>query len=436
MSVAPNSTPRSAFAELLAGLSRLSRRLDQHATRPRARAALALIAVAGLFAGLAQSLQPVPATRAGRASVVEPAPAAAPAPGPADARKRGDAAVPPAVPKPAPADAPAVAAAAAPGPPQVVLPAAPKTVAFEGLGTWIDAYDFSRELTRSPQPAVRPEDVDEMAAKGVKTIYIQASMRSEKAPNAILSPDLLEQFVERAHAKGMYVVAWYLPRFEAHEKSIDLLNTLQMKNFRTRSGQTFDAIAVDIEWVKSVPDHQLRSAILVDYSQQLRRSLGPDYPIGAITMPPVQTEIVNTSYWPGYPYEQLKPEYDVWMTMGYWTDRKESSGWRNSYNYTMENLNRLKARLGPDVKIHPIGGIGNQSSPADYDGFVRAARDQGAIGASIYDWATQARDTWPVLKNTPSPYAQQLGAAKAQAAAQAAAAKAANVARAEASGKG
>lgn len=413
MSVAPNNSSRTSPSDVLARVRAAVADTDR-TNRPAGIGVLAFLVVMGLVVGVSQALEPsAVARRTAQSSASEPR---------QEARRpaQSPAAEAPAAATPAPAatkDEEKVAVAAAPATPApaaVAVPPAPKTVAFEGLGTWVDAYDWSRELTRAPQPPVRPEDVDEMAAKGVKTIYLQASMRSAKAPNAILSPDLLEQFIERAHAKNMYVVGWYLPRFEAHDKNIDLLNTLQMKNFKTKSGQTFDAIAVDIEWVKSVPDHGLRSWILIDYSQKLRQSVGRDYPVGAITMPPVQTEIVNPRFWPGYPYEQLRHEYDVWMTMGYWTDRKESSGWRHSYNYTNENIRRLKARLGPDAKIHPIGGIGNLSSAADYDGFVRSATENGAIGASIYDWATQAPDTWPVLKNTPSPYAQQVAAAKAK----------------------
>lgn len=410
MSVAPKSPSRPSLGDVSARLQRIVAPVIDRTGRPLGLGVLAFLIVMGLVVGVSQAVQPqtTAVQRSVSASASEPRQEAR--------RPVQRAAVAPAAAAPVAEAAPdtTVAAAAAPAPAAPAIPAPPKTIAFEGLGTWIDAYDFSRELTRSPQPPVRPEHVDTMAAKGVKTIYIQASMRSAKAPNAILSPDLLEQFIERAHAKGMYVVAWYLPRFEAHEKNIDLLNTLQMKNFVTRNGQRFDAIAVDIEWVKSVPDHALRSAILVDYSQQLRRHVGRDYPVGAITMPPVQTEIVNPRFWPGYPYEQLRHEYDVWMTMGYWTDRKQSSGWRHSYNYTNENIRRLKAHLGPDVKIHPIGGIGHLSSPADYDGFVRSANENGAIGASIYDWATQAPDSWPVLKNTPSPYAQQVASLKAK----------------------
>lgn len=409
MSVAPNNPSRTSLAGVIARV-RAAAAATERSNRPAGIGVLAFLVVMGLVVGVSQALQPsaIAKRTAQSASAGEPRQEArrpsqaqaADAPAAAAAAAKEDVAVS------------AATATAAPIAPAIPIP--PKTIAFEGLGTWVDAYDWSRELTRTAQPPVRPEHVDDMAAKGVKTIYIQASMRSPKAPNAILSPDLLEQFIERAHAKNMYVVAWYLPRFEAPEQNIDLLNTLQMKNFKTKSGQTFDAIAVDIEWVKSVPDHALRSSILVDYSQKLRQSLGRDYPVGAITMPPVQTEVVNPRFWPGYPYEQLGPEYDVWMTMGYWTDRKQSSGWRHSYNYTNENIRRLKARLGPDAKIHPIGGIGNLSSAADYDGFVRSANENGAIGASIYDWATQAPDTWPVLKNAPSPFLNFLEKAKAK----------------------
>lgn len=370
----------------------------QPSTLPRAAVAMA-VAVLALVATVQLVSRDDSAHRLQRAAIVPATEGAE-----RETVARADRAEQPAAPAPAPGPGPAAAAA-----PAGDVPPPPKTIAFEGLGTWIDAYDFSREMSRSPTPPVRPEMVDDMAAKGVKTIYLQAAMRNPKAKTAILSPDLTAEFLLRAHAKGIRVVAWYLPRFEGFEHGYDLAFVRALKEFEVQ-GHRFDAIGLDIEWKASVRSHELRSAILVALSQQVRQLVGPDYPLAAITMPPVQVEVVNPRFWPGYPYAQLAPLYDVWMTMGYWTDRTHSSGWRHSYNYTVENLVRLKAHLGPDVKIHPIGGIGHQSTPLDYAGFVRAAREQGAIGASIYDYATQAPDSWSALALTPSPYAEALAA--------------------------
>src|SRR4051794_41650775 len=69
---------------------------------------------------------------------------------------------------------------------------------FQGLGTWVDGYDFSRELTGSPTFTART--VQFAAANGVKTLYIQGAKRSPKTPYSLLSPDRLGAIPLAPHA--------------------------------------------------------------------------------------------------------------------------------------------------------------------------------------------------------------------------------------------
>ena len=94
----------------------------------------------------------------------------------------------------------------------------------------------------------------------------------------------------------------------------------------------------------------------------------------------------------------LRGSFDVWQTMGYWTDRKQSSGYRDPYTYTDENLRRLRNNLGnPTAAVSPVGGVGAMGD-ADVDAFLRAAVENGAIGGSIYDWRTTRAEAWPSLR--------------------------------------
>ena len=86
--------------------------------------------------------------------------------------------------------------------------------------------------------------------------------------------------------------------------------------------------------------------------------------LAAIVMPAVVMEVVNPNFWPGFPYRDIAPAYDAWMPMGYWTNRKADSGYRDAYRYTAENIDRLRAQLGrADLPVHPIGGIGDVCRP-------------------------------------------------------------------------
>jgi hypothetical protein len=167
----------------------------------------------------------------------------------------------------------------------------------------------------------------------------------------------------------------------------DLAHLTAISDFEVL-GHRFDGVAVDIEWTAGVPDHAQRSNLLVELSERLRDEVGDDA-LGAIVLPPVQTEVVNPRKWPDFPWRELADLYDVWLPMGYWTERTPESGYHDGWRYTTENVERLRRNLDdPDAVVHPIGGIGDRVTPAHAQGFVDAVTAHESIGASIYDWAT------------------------------------------------
>ncbi|HUS61926.1 MAG TPA: hypothetical protein VMY34_06990 [Acidimicrobiales bacterium] len=259
--------------------------------------------------------------------------------------------------------------------------------AYKGLGTWLDVYDWSATYTKGNPPA-GVADIDRMADLGVQTLYLQASKHD--SPSDVLEPDLLDSLIQRAHARGIKVVAWYLPTLV--DTGADLRRLLAI------AALPIEGIAVDIE-ARNVSDVNERNRRLVELSQALRQAL-PGRAIGGIVLPPVVLEVVNPAYWPGFPYQQIASSYDVWMTMGYWTNRKAESGYRDAYRYTVENVQRLRTNLNnAQALVHPIGGIGDKTSPADVEGFRRAAGETASMGGSLYDWRTTRHDSWPGLQS-------------------------------------
>lgn len=287
-------------------------------------------------------------------------------------------------------DAPA-AVAAGPSAPSHPRPAAVGSNGgirpYLGLGTWVDVYDWSLQFTNG-KPTVSPVDVPSMARAGVQTLYIQASKHD--SPTDILEPDRLQPIIDAAHSRGLRVVAWYLPTLVDPEADLRRLTAVAAL-------QNIDGIAVDIE-SRLVPDVAERNHRLIDLSSALRRAL-PGQTIGAIVLPPVALEVINQRYWPDFPYRDIAPSYDVWMTMGYWTNRTQASGYRDAYRYTKENVDRLRNNLGqPNAQVHPVGGIGNRTSAADIDGYKRAVTAVHGIGGSLYDWHTTATARWANLR--------------------------------------
>jgi hypothetical protein len=256
-------------------------------------------------------------------------------------------------------------------------------VPHRGLGAWVDVYDWTQELG-GDAPEVDVDDVDEMADAGVQTLYLQTSHRRSRS--TVMEQERLEALIDRAHERDLHVVAWYLPTL------VDLDDDLA--RLEAAAALRVDGLGVDIE-ATDVTDPAERTRRLLELSARLRRSLGADRTLAAITLSSVHVGVVNPAFWPGYPWAELAATYDVLMPMAYWTLRRGDL--RESLRYVGENLSRIRAEVGPDVPLHPIGGIADAATPADLRGFVDAARAGGAIGASLYDWATSTPQQWEAL---------------------------------------
>ena len=265
---------------------------------------------------------------------------------------------------------------------------------YRGLGTWVDSYDFDPAYVPG-DITVAPSDLADMAAHSVRTVFLQSSRSDRRATGLVSDPWLLAGFLLAADRTGLAVVAWYLPKWSDDDEDLDRL--LAIDRFSVL-GRRFDGLAVDIEWNRDDLGAIERSDRLVDLSDRLRRTVGDD-PLGAIVMPPVITDEINLAYWPGFPWAEVAPLYDVWLPMGYWSFRSEEHA--DPAFYVAQNIQRLRADLGdPEALVHAIGGIGAADGSAlvdpgeplatidDLAPFVGALVSEGAVGGSIYDWAT------------------------------------------------
>jgi len=229
-----------------------------------------------------------------------------------------------------------------------------------------------------------------MADNGVQVLYIQTTRADYTGGGDIVDPSVLKQWLARADARGLQVVAWYLPTLTDVGADIRRLRS-------TATLESVDGIGIDIE-SKAVVDHDERSRRLVELSRLARAALA-GIPLSAITLPNVVTDVINLNYWPRFPWAAIKPFYDVWQPMSYWTNRRSDSPYRNAELYTRENIERMRTSLGdPNAVVHPIGGIGDRTTVADIQGFVRAMRHTGSIGGSLYDWSTQSPSSYAPMR--------------------------------------
>jgi uncharacterized lipoprotein YddW (UPF0748 family) len=267
--------------------------------------------------------------------------------------------------------------------------------AYRGLGTWVDVYHYVPAFQNAgKKPTVTPASVDVMKRHGVRTLYLQAAQEDRRSPGATVTPRLLGQFLRRAHDAGLRVVAWYLPHFA--DVNADVRHVRGLLDFEA-NGERFDGVALDLEFRGDVPDPDQRSAALVQLSRRVRDAAGAR-PVGAIVLEPVLLEVVNGNFWPSFPWRDITGFYDVWLPMSYWTNRSSASGYQDGFRYTDENIRRLRNDLGnANVPVHAIGGVAGTARAQDVDGFVRAAKQAGAIGWSLYSFDGTARTLWPPL---------------------------------------
>ena len=257
------------------------------------------------------------------------------------------------------------------------------TSAYQGLGTWVDIWDGAQWA--KPEAAVA-----RMRDLGVTTLYLETSNYSQAVD--LLRPAALGRFVDAAHANGLRIVAWYLPSFANVAR--DLRRSLAAVRFRSPKGEAFDSFALDIE-AKVVPSAAKRSVRLLGLSRALRKALGPDYPLGAIIPAPLGMDL-NPKYWPGFPYEGLAKTYDVFMPMGYFTYRTKTGPATRAYTQT--NVELLRERVGDDgLAVHLVGGLAGSATVAQVRAFATAAAAEGALGASLYDYATTSAAQWRAL---------------------------------------
>jgi len=266
---------------------------------------------------------------------------------------------------------------------------------FVGLGAWVDAFDYAPAFQgEGGTVSVTPDTVGDMAALGVETLYLQAAMNDARSPEKIVDTRLVGEFLRRAHREGMAVVAWYYPTLD--DPAADRAHLEALADFTYR-GQRFDALALDIEAIQTIKDVDERNDVVVKLAKQTRAMVGDEQPVGAAVYPAVQAEVVNPALWPRFPYKRLAKDIDVWMPMAYWTFR--DGQYRDPYAYTQESIDRLRRNVDDRrAMVHPIGGLAAESSPQDYDAFLRSVRDSRAVGWSMYDYNTTFSSAWPQLR--------------------------------------
>jgi hypothetical protein len=254
---------------------------------------------------------------------------------------------------------------------------------FGGLGTWVDIYDGA--VYAAPERTAQ-----RIASRQVRTVWVETA--NDGAAVDVVDPVRLGRLVDALHARGIRVVAWYLP---GHVKpTLDQRRALAMLSFRTATGGAFDGVALDIESTK-LRNVSLRSRRAVTLARQLRAAAG-DVPLAVVPFNPRGLER-RPATWPRFPWADLAASADAFAPMVYTGGALK--GFDATYGYVTRALRLLRLNTGdPDVQIHVAGGVADRMGPEELAGFVAAVEDDGGtIGVSLYDWITTTPRAWKAL---------------------------------------
>ena len=269
-----------------------------------------------------------------------------------------------------------IASAARPARPATARPLSP----YSGTGSWVSIYDTA--AWRNPERVVRT-----LSAHRVHTLFLQTSNYRQSVD--VVRPAKLGRFLDAADAARIDVVGWYLPSLASPSR--DLRRALAGARFRSAAGNGFDGFALDIEATK-VRSFALRNVRAISFAAAVRQSLGPAYPLGAITIAPVGN---SPTYWPSYPYRELAAHVDVFLPMAYFTAR--TKGAANVSRYTAANLRLIRAQIGAGFPIHPIGGEARHAPLAEVKAFLRSAASANTLGTSLWEYGEMTPGQWSAL---------------------------------------
>jgi hypothetical protein len=253
---------------------------------------------------------------------------------------------------------------------------------LEGLATWVDIYDGA--VYANPEGTA-----GRIAARGVRTVFAETA--NDRAAVDVVKPARLGRLVDALQARGIAVVAWYLPGFV--QPGLDLRRTRAMLSFRTPAGAGFDAVALDIESFRNRNASQ-RTRRLLALATRLRAEAGA-LPVYAITLPPRMLERRPTA-WPSFPWTQLAPLVDGFVPMAY---TSSFPGYEATYGYIARSLALLRSLTGdPELRIHAAGGVANRMGADELRAYADAVADDGRIlGWSLYDYTTTGGSAWRAL---------------------------------------
>jgi len=238
--------------------------------------------------------------------------------------------------------------------------------------------------------------VGQAAAAGVRALELRTTYGEYRELTAADRPTI-DALIDRAAARGIAVFAWTVPRATTFE---DLAAEIAAASYRTRRGNGFAGLAVDLERGDYfMGDGAPGYAALSQYLAALRAALGTGYPLVA-TVEDANLEHLTER---DYPFAEIAEGADALQPMAYWrmlsrhavTPRAVRAALRGSY----VAIQRAAGRAIPiDLGGQTIAeGPRGAPPPGEVAAAVDEARRLGALGIAFYDWGGTSRAQFAAL---------------------------------------
>ena len=239
-----------------------------------------------------------------------------------------------------------------------------ETSITDGKGIWVNIWNY---------PANPDMFCEYLKSKGINTIYLQVSRSNTPA---IKDPVKLNKIIKSAHDREIKVIGWSYV-FLKNPLS-DATKFIQAISYKTPDGDLLDGIAADIEEVTN-------SNAIETFAKAVRKTVGPKYPLIAITFSP----LIKRANPNQYAWKTIANNFDIIAPMTYWHGFVKLRNQKGAYDYTVQTISKIKEfTQKDDIKIHLIGD-GQKTSSQEIIGFLKAAEDKKIdAGVSLYPWYT------------------------------------------------
>lgn len=229
-----------------------------------------------------------------------------------------------------------------------------KEAVMEGRGVWVNVWNYPQDVNAF---------MDRLEKFDMDTIYLQVN---RSTTDIFKLQDGVDGILKAAHQRDIKVIGWtycYL-----RDIPTDVRKFVEPALYVSKDGEKLDGMAADIE-------ENTALWAVKSYTEKIKAQIPSNYPMIAIVFSP---EIKTL-----YPWEYMASNWDVLMPMTYWHGLKNRNH-DTVYNFVKDSIINLRQLTKKDdLKIHLITD-GDRTSSEEVKISMRAAKDLGVAGVSIY----------------------------------------------------